>query len=227
MTGLEQACRELRPWATAAVALVNEPPDDILTGFIGSYGKIRGATAYLVFIGDETDPHAPAKVGYTGEALILEATSLGIGTCWVSGTFRRGAAMERVQLGPTERVFAVSPLGYAHEKPTAQERLVAGFAQSHKRKPLEAMCAFAPTEQWQRTALEAARLAPSAMNGQPWLFSLEDGDVVVSAKRGIAGTAKLDCGIAMLHFELGAKKEEVKGRWEFGSAGKVGRFVRE
>jgi hypothetical protein len=79
--------------------------------------------------------------------------------------------------------------------------------------------------EWAVWGIEAAQLAPSAMNLQPWRFRYENGAVVVGAAPGLTGFRRLDCGIAMLHFELGARAEGVDGAWEPLEAPDVARWV--
>jgi nitroreductase len=177
-------------------------------------------------------PGAPAVeefVGYTGEGLVLEATALGLATCWVSGFFRPEAARRRLGLSPGERVYAVSPLGYAASSYSVKDKVFRRVAGSDKRKPLAEVAAGGPLEDWQRKALEAARLAPSATNRQPWRFDVSTGSITVRVDRGRDDgrfSKRLDCGIAMLHLELGARAAGVDGRWVSLPAPAVARFER-
>ncbi|MBM3310011.1 MAG: nitroreductase, partial [Candidatus Aminicenantes bacterium] len=85
-------------------------------------------------------------------------------------------------------------------------------------------------EGWPLKALEAARLAPSATNRQPWRFEVGDGSITVRIDGGREGgrfSKRLDCGIAMLHLELGARAAGVDGRWVFLPAPAVARFERK
>jgi hypothetical protein len=144
--------------------------------------------------------------------VVLEATSLGLGTCWVSGTFDASAAGRDVVLASGERIVAVSPLGYPREKHAASEKLMSGFAGSRRRKPLEQITAGPDREEWPQWALraaEAARLAPSALNRQPWLFRFDGEAFTIETAGGSSGSARdpgrrLDCGIALLHAVIGA-----------------------
>jgi len=83
------------------VEIVNQSPEDVFKGAIGSYGKIKGAPAYAAFIGNQEDANIQEKVGYIGECLILEATSMGLATCWVGGFFRR-ALVEKHSSGASQ-----------------------------------------------------------------------------------------------------------------------------
>ena len=81
---------------------------------------------------------------------------------------------------------------------------------------------------WAKEALEAARLAPSAANRQPWRFLLTENSITITVDglRDTHGVSKrLDCGIAMLHIELGARHAGVEGRWEYLQPPDVARFT--
>jgi len=105
-----------------------------------------------------------------------------------------------------------------------------GFGRNHKRKPLSALVTgLKETElpDWTRSALEAARLAPSAINRQPWSFHVEPDSITVSVRGAgpeFKVSKRLDCGIAMLHLELGALNCGVQGGWEFLEAPRVAQF---
>jgi len=219
---LETVCREFRPFLGVRTILVRESPEAVFKGLVGGYGKVKGAPLYAAFVADTAASRFQESVGYVGEAFVLEATALGLGTCWVSGFFRPAAAAEHVSLEPGEKILAVTPVGEALEMLTFGEKTMKAFVKASGRRPLGSLILSGEiSEEWQRRALEAARLAPSAVNRQPWRFRVEPGTIAVSADGGApAGEAakRLDCGIAMLHLELGARAEGVEGRWEFSDA---------
>jgi|WetSurMetagenome_2_1015567.scaffolds.fasta_scaffold137402_1 hypothetical protein len=224
---LEKLCREFRPFPGARAELVRKPPDEVFRGLIGGYGRITGATYYMAFIGAAGAPHAAEAAGYLGEGLILEATMLGLGTCWVSGFFRSAAVRSHLSLPDGERVFAVTPLGYAERELTVKDKVYRMLARSAKRKPLENLVAGPLAEPWQRSAVEAARLAPSASNRQPWRFAPSPGALTVRTDGGAdvgRFPKRLDCGIAMLHVELGARAAGATGRWTLLDAPDVARY---
>ncbi len=227
---LKQICAGFRPFPGARAELVNGPANAVFKGILGSYGKVKDAPAFLAFIGDSSNPHFQEAAGYTGEAVILEATSLGLGTCWVGGFFRPDTVAGLIKLAPGERVLAVSPAGYTADSKTLEEKAMSGFARSRKRKPLSDLVTGLPEDQrpsWVKDALEAARLAPSAMNRQPWRFEIQDKAITISSAGSLdfGVSYRLDCGIAMLHLEVAALKNKVQGRWEFLAAPQVARFV--
>ena len=205
----------------ARVALVLENPDRVFKGIIGSYGKIKNHPACAAFIGDMSDPNVQEKVGYIGECLILEATARGLSTCWVGGFFKPEAVKEQVNIGSTEKVLAVTPIGYSADNISLEENIIKGIVASHNRKPLGKLCpgpSHADRPEWITAALEAARLAPSAINRQPWRFTVKEDSIKVSVDSTnfeFGVSKRLDCGIAMLHFEIGALSKGVAGEWEY------------
>ncbi len=225
---LARACGEFRPFAEARADLVDQAPENIFKGLIGGYGRIKAAPAFIAFIGIEAAPRLQEAVGYTGEGIILESTALGLQTCWVGGFFRREAAEACLRLAAGERILAVTPVGHAPEALAGAEKLMKGLVRATKKKPLsELVMSGIPSAPWMEKALEAARLAPSAVNRQPWRFGIEKDSILVSAdteKDAGRVSKRLDCGIAMVHLELGALSAGVRGRWEFLAHPQVARF---
>ena len=215
---IRSVCHDLRPFPEARAEFILDPGRDIFRGIVGSYGRIENAPFCVAFIGDMNSARVQEAVGYTGEGVILEATALGLGSCWVGGFFRPETIRERISMHESERVLAVTPLGIPPDTFTFQEKLMAGFGHMHKRRPLKDMVDRVPTNEWQRIALEAARLAPSAVNRQPWRFSLTEKAISIGLDVGRDSykiARRLDCGIAMLHLELGARHAGIKGNWTF------------
>ncbi|GAB4287733.1 MAG: nitroreductase family protein [Deferrisomatales bacterium] len=226
LDALDRVCLGFRPFGPARVVLLREAPGDLFRGVVGSYGKVKGAPHALVMAGPGD---AAAEVGYVGEAAVLEATALGLDTCWVGGLFDPDRAAALARLGPGERVFAVSPVGRAVSGKGLEERLMSAVARSRSRKPLETLApGVARWPDWARAGAEAARLAPSALNRQPWRFAWEGPEVVLSAdapRDTYHIPKRLDCGIAMLHFELGARGGGVAGDWRWERPPRVARFL--
>ncbi len=213
------------------IQLIQKSVEDVFTGVVGNYGKVSGAPAYLTFIADPELKHAQEKLGYAGEAVILEATSLGLGSCWISGTFDQKEVDSDLNLRDKEKIYAVSPLGYPEDRPTITERILKAVVSSNKRLPLKELVLneIDPDwPEWVMTALETARQAPSAMNRQPWRFRVGENTIRMLLKGKNVDprkTKRLDCGIAMLHLEIGALKEGVRGDWEYFEGQNVARFT--
>lgn len=225
---ISRTAETFRPYDDARVVFLLEAPPSLFTGIIGSYGKVKGACSAFVFIADGTSSSADEHCGYTGEGLVLEAHSLGLATCWIAGSFSRSVARDLVSLGEGEVIRAVSPVGHALGVPSRTEKVLYRADHPKYRKPLDEIAyGHSSWPAWASEGVHAARLAPSAMNRQPWRFRLEEGAVVVSSSGSGAPLvrSRLDCGIAMLHFELGARSEGSDGVWEALAAPDVARWV--
>jgi hypothetical protein len=230
---LHFTCNSFRPFKSARVEFISEPPDDIFANALGFYGNIKNAPAFFAFIGDTSDPHVQEKTGYTGEGIILEATSQGLGICWVALTYKASAVKSMISLDHNEKLLAVSPVGYSAEQWTFEEKVFSGFGTNHKRNKLSSMVKGLPSGQWPDwagCAAEAARLAPSAVNRQPWSFEITKNSITVSVRGSgpeFNVARRLDCGIAMLHVELGALNKGTRGKWELLEHPAVARFTSE
>jgi len=225
---LEAFCREYAPFDGARAVVLVEAPPKIFTGWLlGVYGKVSSPSA-LVFVGDRRLPDAAARAGYTGEAAVLEATALGMSTCWIGGGVRRAAVTSLLGLNAHEHVYSISALGYGRDHATVGERATAGMVRAHARRSPDAIApGYDAWPDWARAGVELARIAPSATNRQPWLFTqTDDGGVRLSFEGSDTPviSKRLDCGIAMLHFELGAREAGAVGSWELLSGRDVARW---
>ena len=230
LDGLQKVCAEFKPFPDARAALITDHAEKAFKFILGSYGTIVGAKIAIAFIGNINNRHIPEEIGYFGEGIVLEAGALGLSTCWMTGTFSPKGIGELVTIKNDEKVFAVTPVGIPSESKSLTEGFLSGFGRSHQRKPLSAMfTGIAENEwpEWFKPALESARLAPSAMNRQPWHFILESHSITISAPKSKVdkySSTRLDCGITMLHLEVAALNQGIKGRWELLEAPLVARF---
>ena len=170
------------------IQLVTEEPQ-AFGGFMAHYGKFSGVKNYLALVGKK-GPFLEEKSGYFGESIFLKAQMLGLNTCWVAQTYSKvkGAC----QIAPGEKLCCVIAIGYG---------TIQGV--SHKVKSIEALCRVeGQMPEWFRRGMEAAQLAPTALNQQKFLFSLKGNRV--SVKAGVGFYTKIDLGIAKYHFEMGA-----------------------
>ena len=230
LAALEKVCNQFAPFPSARSRLVTESSETVFKGIIGGYGKVKGTHTFIAFIGDMDDQFVQEKVGYTGEAIILEATALGLNTCWVGGFFRPEIVASLIEVSRREQVLAITPVGYARERESWEEKLMSRFGRSHNRLPLSKLVRGLPKGQWPNwvgVSLEAARLAPSAVNRQPWGFNVQDDGITVFVRTSgpeFNVSKRLDCGIAMLHLEVAAVSSGCKGAWEFLPSPRVGKF---
>jgi nitroreductase len=200
--------------ASCRTVLLHDPAgfDAVFTGIVGSYGKIRGATAILVLLAPaDSGNRGQLEAGHLGEQYVLAATALGIASCWVGGTFNYKALMTRFSIAPDEAVVSIIALGYPKVGKDAFAAVLHTFV---PRKNLSQIAApnLLRGSPWLRAALEAVRIAPSAVNLQPWHFSGTEEQVVLKPTRKTAFT-HIDLGIAMLHFALAAEHAGINGQW--------------
>jgi nitroreductase len=228
---IQKFLSEFSPYPETRAVLVNQATDEIFKGAIGNLGKIKGAPAFIAFVGNIDDPNIQEKVGYLGEGVILEATASNLATCWVGGFFRPEIASLLPGAGKKERVLVVTPIGYTREGLSFEEKIMAGFGRNHQRKPLAELVSGLEETNWPggvKKALEAARLAPSAVNRQPWRFEVQADNITVAVDNlndSYNISKRLDCGIAMLHIEVAALDSMMKGQWEFLEPPEVARFI--
>lgn len=193
--------RECGAEATAALRL---PPPGALDGVrIGTYGVISGTPAYAAVLCDPADTAAAVAAGMAGERFVLEAVRRGLGTVWLGATYDR-RAIER-SLGDTAGgPCAVIAAGYPAGRLRLAERIMRSAIRSASRhSAAELVVAGTPAPEAMR-GIEAARLAPSARNRQPWRFAANrDGSIDVYAL-GTGRFDALDCGIALCHFLVAA-----------------------
>lgn len=163
-------------------------------------GKFSGAKNYFAMVGPK-GAGLDEICGYYGERLVLKAQALGFNSCWVAMTYSKipGA----FQIGSGEKLAVVIALGYGKTQGVP-----------HKSKPLSAVSnAGSSTPDWFKAGVEAALLAPTAMNQQKFTFTYADGKV--SAKAGVGFYAKIDLGIVKYHFKLGANHKLRKSQGVF------------
>lgn len=169
--------------------VTNEPK--AFDGFMAHYGKFSGVTNYIALVGPKGGS-LEEKCGYYGERLVLKAQQLGLNTCWVAMTYSKipGA----FQVGNGEKLTVVIALGYGKTQ---------GISHTVK-SPEQVSNINEGTPDWFRAGVEAALLAPTAMNQQKFSLRYQDGNV--PAKAGMGFYAKIDLGIVKYHFEIGAGK---------------------
>ncbi|MGY5875488.1 MAG: nitroreductase family protein [Candidatus Thorarchaeota archaeon] len=231
ITRLENVCGNFRPFDSARAVFVENPPEEVFRGLVGSYGKIRNAPHYIAFIGRPEQSSFEMATGYIGEAIILEATSMNRGTCWIAGMFQRDIVEKQLDLQESEQVLAITPVGHVASEKSRGEKIISGLARSHRRKPLLNLIEGddSLSKDWMKIALEAARVAPSAANRQPWRFTIKENAITVheTQKRAMYSriSKRLDCGISMMRLELGARFAGASGTWIHHDSPQVASYI--
>jgi hypothetical protein len=221
---LDRTCQRLSDTeAPARAVLVRQAPPEVFTGLVGSYGRVEDSPSLVAFVGAGDAAH---DIGYVGEAVILEATLLGLDTCWIAASFDPERAGRLAELGEGERVHAITALGHATDKTGVSEKLMRASLRARKRLPMDTIApGHGDWPAWAREAAAALRLAPSGANKQPWRLHMDGDALVITEAPKVYWTAPIDFGIAMLHAELGAEHAGVSGRWTTDRNDEVARFV--
>ena len=156
------------------------------------YGKFTGVKNYIALIGKDSK-ELEEKCGYYGEYIVIGAQSLGLSTCWVGLSYQKVPDAYRIEKG--EKLMLVISIGYGADK-----------GSQHRSKSYEEVVrGSAGAPEWFRSGVEAALLAPTALNQQKFTFELVGDKVRAKAKWG--PYSKTDLGIVKYHFELASGKD--------------------
>ncbi len=138
-------------------------------------------TPQLIAIYSEETDGWQENVGFLFQQMDLYLQSLGLGVCWL-GMGR----MHPKTASKVEGMRFVIMLAFGHPKGDQLRHNLKEF----KRKTPEQIADYADPK------LEPARLAPSAVNGQPWYFVHDDNAIHAYCK---TKGNRLDVGIALAH----------------------------
>lgn len=190
------------------VYLINQDNEDIFTGIIGSYGKINNAPSYFMLLGDTSNENIYAIAGYLGEFLVLEAQAKNMYTCWVAGTFKKSKLPREVIINSNEKLFCLISVGYKDETKTDFAKKI----MKSNRKPVDKLVLnyenLLKVPEYIQKCIEYARIAPSAINRQPWKFRVYENEIEILLDKGLIRTSntietkKLDLGIALFHIAV-------------------------
>lgn len=195
---LEEKVAEVNREGSLHVQLIRDEPKAFL-GTLAKYGKFRNVRNYIVMAGQRAGD-LDGRIGYYGEQLVLLAQTLGLNTCWVGLSYKKVPGTYVLREGETIKAYIA--IGYGETQ-----------GRGHKIKTAEQVSNVgADTPGWFRSGVEAALLAPTAVNQQKFSFEYlgeKDGRHQVAARRGFSliGYTQMDLGIAKCHFEIGAGKE--------------------
>jgi len=205
---LQAFAKEYSEVANARIELVFDN-GKAFDGLRKTYGLLAGVTHYAGLIAKKGDAIAEEKLGYYGELFMLQAVALGLGTCWVGGSFAREDCP--FEMAEDEKLYCTISFGYCDERDNPREWLIQRITHRKTKRAEDMMSAVGPAPGWFMPAMRAVERAPSAVNSQPVRFTYKDG----VTRAGVENNSWIDLGIAKLHFELGAGG----GEWEFGNYG--------
>ncbi len=201
---------------------------------LGTYGSIKHAQGFIVGAVSHSQRDLE-DYGYVMERLVLQATDLGLGSCWLGGQFTKSGFAKKIAASGNEQVPAVVSLGFIEDVEKAKNAFLRKKIGGHNRIPWERQF-FNETFKDPITVeqaggytntLEMVRLGPSASNKQPWRILKIDhtwhfylkrtkgyGTGIIFKLLKIADIQRLDIGIAMCHFELTARHSGLRGGWK-------------
>ena len=182
------------------IQLVINEPKAFSSSNAFTYGKFGGVSNYLSMVGHKG---ADEAIGYYGERLVLLAQTLGLNSCWVGLTFKKQP--DQYTIADGEKLHCVIAIGYG-----------ATQGVQHPMRPMEKFLGVQAARlqksnylpDWFLRGMEAALLAPTAVNQQKFEFELiDDHTVYAHARFTLIGYGQMDLGIVKYHFEVAAGKE--------------------
>lgn len=217
-----------RPYKESVRIVFLDQVDKGKQGKLGTYGMIKGANYFLAAACKQGE-YDQTILGYVLEQIVLYATSLGLGTVWIGGTYKKSSFASAMNLKEGEEIKIVVPIGYEAEKKSLVARLMGD--NSKKRKEFGSIFFEQEIENpltkekagKYKTALNMLRLAPSANNQQPWRV-IKEGNMLHFCLVDEKGGHKIDLGIALAHFDLVMKVQGITGKFEKRSGVKCGTF---
>ncbi len=201
---------------------------------LGTYGFISGA-GYFIAGQVKDSKFANEDYGYLLEKIILNLTELGLGTCWLGGTFKRSDFFAILKADCDMIIPAITPVGFSTENKSAKESIIRwGAGADNRKKSEELFFIDTSAESISKEVasrydqpLEMVRLAPSASNKQPWRILIGSEALHFYMKRtpgykkdsGSVDLQRIDMGIAMSHFELACGELNLRGVWNIFDQG--------
>lgn len=174
-----------------------------------TYGTINGASWFFL-MGTDSAVESQLTLGFRMEQVVLKATSMGLGTCWIAATFKGTTFAEEAKFPADTPLQVVMPVGYPAEKKSLREKIVRVAVGSAKRKPMADLFIVSEESRFYEP-LEMMRLAPSSTNSQPWRAEVV-GDTVYFYYEKKSAASILDLGIGLSHFYLAAKEKGIDGK---------------
>lgn len=190
---IQQRITEINEEGHLHLQLIQNEPK-AFKSFLARYGRFTNVQNYIACIGEDT-PDLDEKIGYYGEDLVIYAQQLGLNTCWVGGTYKK--MKEVFEIGPDEKLVLVISIGYGENQ-----------GKAHKGKqPNDVIITKGDVPEWFENGVEAALMAPTAVNQQKFTLEYDGEGVIARAGRGFY--SKVDLGIIKYHFEVGAGRDIV------------------
>ena len=172
--------------------IVDDP--ECFDTFLAHYGMFKNVKNYIAVVGPKPMADLEVRGGYYGQKIVLAAQMMGLNTCWVAGTYKRGKCKAEVK--DNEKIVCVIAIGYGENQGT-----------KHKSKPLSKLCSVPESKMpvWFKNGVKAAMMAPTAMNQQKFRISLEEDEPIITSGRG--PMTGIDLGIVKYNFEAASGRK--------------------
>lgn len=176
-----------------------------------TYGTITGAEWFFL-MGTDSSEESQLSLGFRMEQVVLKATAMGLGTCWIAATFKGTSFADAAKFSDKTPLQVISPVGYPAEKRSMLDKITRMAVGSAKRKPMSDLFIVDENSKFYQP-LEMMRLAPSSTNSQPWRAQVVGNDVFFYYENKSKASI-LDLGIGLSHFYLAAKETGIEGSLE-------------
>lgn len=199
---------------------------DLFNGFKASYGLLKGVNSCIALVGNKNISQYKNNIGYYGEMLVLEATNMGLGTCWIGGTYNRNECKKYININDGEELVCVISIGYISSRDNLLQKFVSRV--NKKRKDFNDILLEKDKEapKWVISGINSVIKAPSALNKKPIGYTFKNNIIKAYTTKKNYDLEEVDLGISMLHFELGSKNEGYCGEWEYVSSENIYEFKR-
>lgn len=188
---LEDLIKEINEESGLNIQLITKEPE-AFSGLLSRYGNFKNVNNYFALVG-KTGRKAAIDIGYYGEKLVIKSQQLGLNTCWVGLNYK--TINSAISKNDDEKLHLLIALGYGENQ---------GYLR--KSKTFEEVTSVSgEIPLWFRKGVELSLLAPTAMNQQKFVFTLENDKVILKEKIGFY--SRIDLGIVKYHFEIGAGEE--------------------
>lgn len=182
----------------------------IITGIIGSYGKIK-APHYVVVTSDKQEGYLENS-GFAIESIVLYLTDMGIGTCFVGSGINKQLLESTVQINKNHEVVIIIAFGY----PRNEEDMNKKAARYGKRMEISEFTSGYVTKAWQHI-LDAFRMAPSPINSQPWRVFINKDSVDIYCinknfllMKNLGEMNLIAIGTALYHLYIAAERMDME-----------------
>ncbi|MDE7403220.1 MAG: hypothetical protein K2M87_07395 [Muribaculaceae bacterium] len=172
-----------------------------------TYGSVSGASWYML-VGFAEDRDSALSAGFKQAQVALKIFSMGLGTNWMTDTFRGGVFKQAAGFPDSTPLRVIMPVGYPAEKPRLMEKLTHKMLGSASRKPFDSMFFSGDFEHPVATGspfykpLEYMHSAPSAYNKQPWRALVKGNKIYFYQEPGQESLIGMGIGLAQFYFSL-------------------------